>query len=291
MRIDKSDSGLRIRRVALTLMSWVLLGMLAGCITVGSVGNVNHLYEAQRAFNDAAARENQMRMGGLDPFRDKEMRQLAENVIAVRSGYALALVSLGKVYPAEKDFLEENRLLGTTLSLRAMALWKTGEFEGALETADLAKKEAAGQLYPRDAAVVEALPGLIKTDLAYKRILEMEEKDPAARRKVLDEEIRPRLVGERGAVADLDRARREVHREHEANVYLLSAQMAAFRNYQRAYQLAHEGSDPPDSDPAKQAAGKNLGELQALVRVPGMGESVNELVEYWKTLCRINPQP
>ena len=279
----------RFRRAIFTMVLPVLLGLFAGCITVKSVSDVNHLYQAQVAFNDAAARENQMRMGGLDPLQDREMKLLAENTIAVQSGYASVLLSISKIYPVQKAFLKENRLLGITLSLRALALWRTGDFEGALETADLAKKEAPEQLYPRDAAVIEAMPGLIKTDLAFKRIGEMEGKDAEEKRKILDQEIRPRLVGENGAVADIDRARRKAAGEHKVKVYLISAQMAAFRNYQVAYQQAHDGRDPPDSDTAKMAARKNLGDLDSLVRNLSMDDSGKELVEYWITLCRIRP--
>ena len=196
---------------------------------------------------------------------------------------------VGAVAEVQKAFLKANRLLGITLSLRALALWRTGDFEGALETADLAKKEAPEQLYPRDAAVIEAMPGLIKTDLAFKRIGEMEGKDAEEKRKILDQEIRPRLVGENGAVADIDRARRKAAGEHKVKVYLISAQMAAFRNYQVAYQQAHDGRDPPDSDTAKMAARKNLGDLDSLVRNLSMDDSGKELVEYWITLCRIRP--
>jgi hypothetical protein len=272
------------------ILVWSILSVfflsLYSCITIRTVTDVNHLREAQKAFNEASALENQIQMGGLDPFAAKDTKALAANTVSIQGGYASALLSINKIYPEEKELLKDNKLLGATLALKAMALWRTGAYEEALNTADLAKKEAADQLYPRDAAVIQAMPGFIKTDLGYNRIRQMNDGEI----DILNQEIRPRLVGDKGAVADIRNARKKVHKNHEINVYLINAQLAAFRNYQVAHQKARGGENPLDTDGAKMEAQYNLSDLEELVKVLKLGQKGMSLVDYWKYLCTINPK-
>jgi tetratricopeptide (TPR) repeat protein len=278
-------------RIAVSFLFLLLvLNLFYGCAAVNSVTEANHLRQAQQAFNESARLENQQRVGGLDPFAAKDMKALAASSISIQNGYASAIYSINKIYPKEKEVLRENRLLGTTLALKAMALWRIGAYDEALQTADLTLKEAADQLYPRDAAIIQAMPGLIKTDIAFERINSMSQSDTAANLRILEEEITPRLVGSDGAVNDIQRARNKVHPEHEINVYLINAQLGAYRNYQVAFQKANDGNNPGNSDSAKVEAQFNLGDLNELVNTLNLGTSGTNLVNYWKNLCLINPQ-
>jgi hypothetical protein len=274
----------------------ILLSFVSGCLygksgVVKPVTNVNHLREAQVAFNESAALENESRMGNLNPFEAKDMRAEVSSTIAIQNGYASALLSIDKIYPSEEEQLKRDKLLGHILFLKAMAQWRIGDFENALDTADRAIQEAGDQLYPRDAAVLAALPGLIKIDLAFKRIEKMAEGGATDENlRILESEIRPRLgAKEGGAVNDIKLARSKVNKKHEVNLYLIQAQLSAYRNYQVAHRLAKNTQDPPTGDEVKKEAQYNLQDLKELLDVlkTPVGDT---LVLYWKELCLIKPE-
>ncbi len=286
---------LKSRIITKIFMVIILSSFASGCFhekagIVKIVTNVNHLREAQVAFNEAATIENESRMGALDPLTRKVMKAEIDKTVAVQSGYASALISLNKIYPSEKEQLKSDKILSQILFLKAMAQWRIGDFENALVTADEAKQEAEDQRYPRDAAILTALPGLIKIDLAHSRIETMEEGKTAENKKILNSEIRPRLVAqESGAVYDINLARKKVNKKHEVNIYLIQNQLSAYRNYQVAYQLANKAQSPPDTDKAKEEAKYNLQDLLDVLDVLKISRSKN-LVDYWKYLCTIKPK-
>jgi hypothetical protein len=279
----------------------VILTVIAGC------QSVNHLRDAQEAFHRAAALENKLRYAANDPnslLKTEASETLAE-VGSVQSSYAAALMSLENV---DETTLKQDRLWGSALTLKALTQWRLGRYADALSTAETAKANA-NQLFPRDAAVVEALPGLIKIDFAYARIrqmkpllkktadissAELEKKNKAIVQEnepILIKEIKPRLVGDTGeaegsAVQDLQRARAQVEPDHPVHVYLLQAQLAAFRNYAAAYAQCY-GVALPTDDPAQKVAAWNLWELQELLQtIYGdhyPGSDGQRLIAHWET--------
>src|SRR5262249_33967548 len=147
--------------------------------------SVNRLREAQDSFNQAAATENAMRF-------DTKASDAAAGIISVRSGYASALLSLQMLEGTkEQGQLRNDGLCGTALTLKALTQWRLGQFDNAVATADQAKQSAGDQIYPRDLALMTALPGLVKTDQAYDKVL---------RTNAPLSEIEALLIGERGAV-------------------------------------------------------------------------------------------
>src|SRR5262249_39050436 len=148
------------------------------------------LREAQDAFNQAAAAENSLRLD-LDRPLDGGGADAMSNLGAVRSGYASALLVLNRITSESADKLRSDQLLGDALTLKALCEWRLGHFSNAVATAQSAQGSAADQLFPRDRALLRALPGLIKTDQAYQKILD---------RKPLTE-IEQLLIGGNGAVA------------------------------------------------------------------------------------------
>ncbi len=269
-----------------TFLVVILISCVTGCIN-NTITSVNHLREAQVAFNRSALLENQNHMDTLNPLTTKEMRTEVGNTIAIQNGYASALLSINKIYPSEKVQLRSNKILGNVLFLKAMAQWRIGDFENALGTADLALQEARDNLYPRDTAVLAALPGLIKIDLAFKRIKKMEE-GAEGNLNVFSEIDRRLSYKEGGAVNDIWKARAKVNKEHEVNIYLIQAQLSAYRNYQVAYQLSHNTHSPPDTDKNKKEAQYNLNDLEDILKATKRS-GINNLVNYWKTLCLITP--
>jgi len=259
------------------VLPWVVLVLAVGLV---SCRHVNHLRDAQVSFSQAAELENTTRLSADNAFLSQQLSQAPDQALAdlvlVRSGYAAALHSLRQ---ADAKRLSKDRLLGVALTLQSLTEWRLGQHEEALATQERAEREAVDQLMPRDAAMLAALPGLVKTDLAYAEILQMGD-DAAENEALLTERLGPRLVGPAGAVADLDLARSKVAANHPLQLYLIQCQLAAFRNYQVAWQKAVQ-ENPPLNDPAFQAAQRHLAELKALGNTTDLTAVTEPLLEFW----------
>ena len=80
----------------------------------------------------------------------------------MRSGYASALLSLEKLANNQDETrLRKDGLWGSALTLKALSQWRLGQYDQAIATAQLAKQSAGDQTYPRDLALITALPGLV----------------------------------------------------------------------------------------------------------------------------------
>jgi hypothetical protein len=251
------------RRLA-TAASLSLFAILAiGC------ANVNRLHEAQTAFNQAAAAENTLRF-------DTKASDAVASLGAVRGGYASALISLDQLENSKAQTqLRKDGLWGTALTLKALSQWRLGQVEKALTTALLASQSAGDQLYPRDRAVITALPGLIKTDQAYAKIFS---NAPLS-------EVKALLVDDNGAVANIERARLQTDKDHPVQVYLIQAQLAAYRNYVVAVDRLKNHASVAADDPARLAANRQLKELDRLLKAQSTGPS---LVEYWVRVATLD---
>lgn len=240
--------------------------LIAGCV------NINRLREAQDAFNQAAAAENALKF-------DTSAHDAVASLGGVRSGYASALLSLEQLNGANQRKLQADGLWGTALTLKALTQWRLGMFDQALATAQQARESASDPMYPRDRAVLAALPGLIKTDQAYNKILS----------KASLADVKALLIGDTGAVANLNSARQQVEKEHPVQLYLIQAQLAAYRNYQVAL---HRLSSPPATveadDPALLNANAQLKELDHLLTAQNAGEAGEKLVEFWVQLSALD---
>ena len=143
-------------RVALLILA---IFLLSGCVS-----HVKDLRDAQDQFNMAASLENQMK---LDP-RNID----ASAVGSITASYRLSLTMISNLLDKNKGDLEKDNLLGVAYTLKALTEWRLGDYTSARTTAASGKQLPEGSLFPRDRALLEALPGLIKNDQAYQHLVE-----------------------------------------------------------------------------------------------------------------------
>jgi hypothetical protein len=246
-------------------ISWLALALL--CLVAAGCASVNRLREAQDSFNQAAR-------------FNANASDTAASLTSVRSGYASALLSLSKLEPKDQQSLQQDGLWSTALSLRALCQWRLGQYDLALNSANQAQNAATNQVYPRDKALLAALPGLIKTDQAYFKTMT----------HGAFTDIQALLIGDNGAVADLQNARAVVDKDHPVQIYLIQAELAAYRNFEVAQdRLNHSTVDP--GHPARANAVTQLNELDRLMKLQEPGTGAPALVTYWQKLCGLPPPP
>jgi hypothetical protein len=239
---------------------------LAGCVSI------NRLREAQDSFSRAAAAENSARFEG-------NPADAAASLASVPAGYASALLSLNKLEPKDRQSLQQDGLWGTALTLKALCQWRLGQYSQAISSAAEAQSTATNQIYPRDQAILTALPGLIKTDQAYAKILG----------NAPLQDVEDLLIGPNGAIADVEKARANTDKDHPVQIYLIQAQLAAYRNYTVAlYRLNGHATVPPAS-PVRTEGIAQLKELDRLIKLQKPGPSGQDLVNYWARLCGLPP--
>jgi hypothetical protein len=258
-------------RIAVVFAALLLAVWAVGC------ASINYLREAQDAFNQAAAAESTLRFESTSPV-DGNASATAAAWSSARNGYTSALLSLEKLDAEDQRRLRADGLWGTALTLKALSQWRLGLFDKALVTADEARTTASDQVYPRDQALLLALPGLIKTDQAYDKILRQR---PLA-------EVEALLIGSNGAVANLEAARASVDRDHPVNLYLLQSQLAAYRNFMVAKDRLDNHATVPPTDPARAQANAALKELNRLLKSQNAGPDGQKLVDYWARLCGLD---
>jgi hypothetical protein len=262
---------IHVAPAAIAMSVAMLILLVAGC------AGVNRLREAQDAFNQAAAAENVLRLESARAQEGNASDAPAAWSVA-RNGYASALLSLEKLDKADEKKLRDDGLWGTALTLKALSQWRLGLFSKALATAGEAQKNASDQVYPRDRALLAALPGLIKTDQAYNKILSSNPSLP---------EIQALLVGQNGAVANIQSARALADKQHPVQIYLIQAQLAGYRNFMVAQDRLNNHATVPENHPARADAIKHLKELDALLKAQPAVSGGKNLVQEWALLCAL----
>lgn len=263
---------LTLRRPAIGILATVFLVLAMGC------ASVNRLREAQDAFNAASAAENAQKFTAPS--------DAISSLGSVRSGYASALLSLSRIDSEDASQLKQDGLWSTTLTLKALCHWRLGQYEPSLKAAAEAQALSADQILPRDKAILEALPGLVKTDQAYEIILS---RPPGAHPQLM-EDVAELLTGPNGAVADIDRARNSADQNHPVQVYLLQSQLAAYRNYLVAQDRLNSRALIAEEDPARLAALSQLKELKRVLAVEDP-ENSQRFVNYWEDICGLTLDP
>jgi hypothetical protein len=260
--------------------------IMALALTVGCQ-SINHLREAQDAFNQAAREE----LTALADPQLTDANALATGPVLqwskVRNLYGSALVSLAKIKGGEESELRTEKLWGAKMTLEALCHWKLGSYAKAEAAAKEAQATAAEQLYPRDRALLAALPGLIQNDYSYDLLVNTTPQSPQEKTNLF-ERVRPLLVGSEGAITIIEEARSAslVETNHPVHIYLIQCQLAAYRNYRKAYELIVRTGAPRDSEP-HQSAQRHLDDLAGRLRGAGGQDIVNK----WADRCNLTSRP
>lgn len=246
-----------------------------GLVLVFAVGlaacapEANRLREAQAAFSEAAAAENAGRL---------------EDAATVTAGYVSAYESLKLLFADEAavSSLRDDQLLGVTYALKALTEWKLRKFDKAKESAKKAKTMVPEQLFPRDRALMEAIPGLIKNDQAFALIAE--DGEPAELSECRNGDRRTicrisALVD--SAIEDYQTARSSVAANHPVQLYLLQSQLIAFANLRKAVTKFNEAKGLKEllTDPRTCEGRARMVELKTLAESGTDRESAVKLVD------------
>jgi hypothetical protein len=280
MRLSQSA---RRRLSAAFIVLLVATTAATGCGGGGIGTSTNRLREAQESFNQAATAENSLRFD--DQLQEGPVQgQLASNT-AIQNGYASALLSLGKIEQQDVERLKTDKLWGNVLALKALTQWKLGLLDQARQTAAEAQQAGADQLLPRDQALLLALPGLIKVDEAF-AALQRVPTDPSAAQRATALQNVQLLVSD--AVNAIDKGRVAAGTAHPVQVYLIQAELAAFRNLQFAHEALGEGDDRT-LPAAKRADAQRL--LKELKCQTEKLKAPDTIVGYWTGKLTLTPEP
>ena len=261
---------------------WVFL-FLALLFTVAGIGcaQVNHLREAQDAFNQAAHAENALR---FNPVPNTEAASLSA---AARTGYASVLVSLDRLDPQEISRLKGDKLWGNVLALKALTQWRLRLYPQAKKTVTAALQLPVDELHPRDRTLMTALPALIRIDQVHHFIsLRERNENEEISKNDFDANIRTPLLN---ATSILDEARRLVAPDEPIQIYLIQAQLAAYRNLKIGYRkFSPEGRDSVPGAVKNEAQDRLQDLSDVLLATIGSGDERSNLLLYWHKLIGLN---
>jgi hypothetical protein len=209
------------------LIAGTLLTLLfAGC------AEVNYVRDAQSSFNEAARLENQARMD-----RTYNPAPAVNNKDVIRAGYANAVFSLSRLTSKQIETLKSDNLWGLALTIKALSYWRLGDYDKMEQTRNEAASYA-NQLYPRDKALMAALPGLRRNDEAWALIFANTQGMQSAEKSQRLSEVDQLLDS---AIGILDTARRPVDNP-EVQAYLTQAILSCYRNKMTAHRVLAGGT-------------------------------------------------
>ena len=264
------------RRLCAALTLVLVTTLVVGC------ASVNRLREAQESFNQAATLENELR---FDAARQEGsvQAQVAQNT-TIQNGYASALLSLDKLEAKDVERLKQDKLWGNVLALKALTQWKLGLFDRARDTAREVQQVGADQVFPRDRALLLALPGLMKTDEAF-AALQRVPAEPTPEQRASTLKNVQLLAADAGEA--IDRGRGAVEATHPVQVYLIQARLAALRNLQSAHERLGDG-DARTLPPERRLEVRRL--LKELRCQAERRELKAEIVGYWANRFTLTPE-
>ena len=263
------------RRCAFLFLALVFAVAGIGC------AQINHLREAQDAFNQAAHSENALR---FNPVPNIEAASLSA---AARTGYASVLISLDRLDPQEISRLKGDKLWGNVLALKALTQWRLRLYPQAKKTATAALELPGDELHPRDRTLMTALPALIRIDQVHHFISlrEINENEEISKNDFVAN-IRTPLLN---AVTILDGARKLVAPDEPVQIYLIQAQLAAHRNLKIGYRkFSPEGRDSVPGALKNEAQDRLQDLSDVLLATIGSGNERSNLLLYWHKLMGLN---
>lgn len=262
---------------------WAVLALLALTIAETGCASVNRLREAQESFNRAAAEDNRLLFGA--GLQEGSSAALLVQDTTIRNGYASALLSLEKLEARDVGRLKQDKLWGNVLTLKALAQWKLGLLDKALDTAREGERASADHVHPRDRALLLALPGLIKTDEAFAALQRVPATPDAAQRAATLDTVQL-LISDAGHAIDRGRAAAEV--AHPVHVYLIQTKLAALRNLQSARERLGEGGGRTLSEVERDEVKRLVRDLRC--RTERL-EGKPDVTSYWVARFTLTPEP
>lgn len=259
----------------------VVVAMAASC------QSVNRLREAQDSFNQAATADLRASFGAEISVTESNSIDGFTQWSQARAGYGSALLSLRRISGKDERVLRDEKLWGTKLALEALCHWKLGNYDKAIALAQAAQK--TDQIYPRDRAVMMAMPGLVMIDHAYdlRARAAADSLDRAARINLVNKLEELTVKGSACAVEVIRQARSPavIEGNHPVHVYLLQAQLSAYRNFRKAYELIDQ-TGVKTKHFAHTNAQAQLNDLARRVS----GDSGQRLVNRWAEWDKLAPQ-
>ncbi len=259
---------MKTRPPHLRLASLLLAGILSFAFT-GCVEPVARYQSAREAFNGAASQENAAKTGSsLPPNVDPNgsggvTSSLNAPGVRVETGYQASLAILESIDSSGEKTLADRGLLADKLTLQALCLWRLGkdqEFEGVIHRAETAagREPADAAERSRDSYILQALPGLLMNDQAHRRI-PVSLAQPTPNQTTL-QELEQLLVGrDESALHYIQPAREAAERNgHPVQDYLVTCELAAYKNLQRAHSAYGQGTSSFRQTPS-------YGKLKALL--------------------------
>ena len=251
----------------------ILVGLLLTACT-----EVNYLRDAQSSFSEAARLENDLRtQPGLDPQANDLLK---EN--EVRAGYASAIASINLLQAGQIERLKSDKIWGVALTIKAMSYWRLGDYDQMQNVVNQAN-QVADQIYPRDKAMLQALPGLRRVDEAHAIVAAAIEGNEAQRKKLKNErrEAVARLV-ER-AVQILGEARKSAPAEHALYAYLIQSELAGYKNKLDGLQKFTGGTlNDQDLDQAAKLVSALDCAFKSYLAADNLAQARSQVIDEWK---------
>jgi hypothetical protein len=159
---------------AVVLIAAVLAG---GC----GVKHIQSLRDAEVVFNRAAETDNRERFDAPSGIL---------NSAGALADYRMASLLLDDLINKQQAKLKEDGLLCTAIALQGLSKWRSGDHDAAISAvrsngAQECTTTSAAKTAPRDAAIIRAVPGLIRIDQANAMVENQTLREEAAVEKLI----------------------------------------------------------------------------------------------------------
>ena len=220
------------------------LGLSFILLLTSCVEPVARYQEARVAFSEAAKFGNVSKTSlpaNVTPEQAGSVTVgLNSSDMQAEAGYQSALAILQSIDATGEGKLAENGLLADKLTLQALCLWrlsKDSEFQDLIARAETASAKEVGKgERSRDSYILEALPGLMMNDQAYRRIPKSD--DPSPNTTELSGLVQLLAGPDESALHYISKAREAAEKNnHPVQDYLVTAELAAYRNLQKSYYI------------------------------------------------------
>ncbi len=206
---------------------------LAALALLASCSHLIHLDRAQNDFNRGAELENQLR---FNPQPDVS--------VSPSLYYSLAYAELDRALKNKKG-LDADKVLGSTYTVKALCEWKLKQYGKAEKSAGealnvFADMENEGFKMPRDKALMEALPFLMKIDQAKDALYAFHQATPSfekGKAHYLEYIFHPgpdTLAALESAIREIGKIQESVAFNEELSAYFVMAQLAGLKTWSDA---------------------------------------------------------